>query len=246
MLPKPLLLDAYCCAGGAGYGYFLAGFEVVGVDQEKQPNNPFECYQGDAVEFIRQHGHEFDFIHASPPCQFGTQLQHLHKHKPEYHEVHINLIPDTRAALLDIGKPYVIENVPGARKHLIKPVMLCGKTLGLKVYRHRYFECSFDVTELAHLKHNDHTPRAGGGVSPKGFVTVAGHGGVKYIPDDFDGGFREYAGMAMDISWMSRAELSQAIPPTYTQYIGAEWLKQNGYAYTYPETYAPKQLALFA
>lgn len=246
MLPLPICLDAFSGAGGCGYGYWLAGFHVIGVDINPQPNYPFEFIQDDAIDFIRKHGNEFDFIHTSPPCQVHTQLASLHKHKTEYNEKHLDLIPDTRAALLEIDKPYVIENVSGARKSLINPVMLCGKTFNLKVYRHRYFECSFPVNPPLHLKHHDSTPRAGGGVSPKGFVTVAGHGGVKYLPEDFEGGFREYAGMAMAINWMSRAELSQAIPPAYTQYIGAEWLKQNGYRYQYPDVYAPKQLELFA
>lgn len=225
-------------------GYFMAGFRVVGIDIEPQPNYPFPFMEGDAIEFIRRHGAEYDLIHASLPCEIHTQLAQIWKH--DHAKKHVDLIPDTRVALLEVGRDYVIENVPGARKHLINPVMICGKTLNLKVYRHRFFECSFPVSEMEHIQHRDKTPRAGGGVSPKGFVTVAGHGGVKYLPLGFEGGFREYAGMAMGIDWIKREELSKAIPPLYTQFIGAEWLKQNGYPYTYPELFAPVQLEMFA
>jgi hypothetical protein len=66
---KLRLLDAFCCAGGSGMGFHRAGFdEIVGVDLIPQPHYPFEFHQGDALEFIAKHGHEFDFINASPPC----------------------------------------------------------------------------------------------------------------------------------------------------------------------------------
>lgn len=224
MSKQPLLYDVFSGAGGCGMGYHRAGFRVVGIDIKPQPRYPFAFIQMDALEFLRRYlNGEYEraaALHASPPCQFGTQLKHIHKHRTEYSERHINLIPQTRDLLRAAGVPYVIENVPGARYELIDPVMLCGKTFGLKVYRHRFFECSFFMLVPPHMKHDDHTPRAGGGISPKGFVTVAGNGGAKYIPDDFSGTFRDYAAMAMDIDWMNRAELSQAIPPAYTEFVG--------------------------
>jgi len=66
---KPRLLDAFCCQGGAGMGYSRAGFDVTGIDIELQQRYPFAFFQGDAVAYIREHGHEYDAIHASPPCQ---------------------------------------------------------------------------------------------------------------------------------------------------------------------------------
>jgi DNA (cytosine-5)-methyltransferase 1 len=50
-------------------GYYRAEFdEIVGVDIAHQKRYPFEFALGDALEYVAQHGHKFDLIHASPPC----------------------------------------------------------------------------------------------------------------------------------------------------------------------------------
>jgi DNA (cytosine-5)-methyltransferase 1 len=114
-----------------------AGFDVVGVDLFDQPRYPFEFHQGDAVAFLREHGHEFDAVHASPPCQRFSKAQRIMKND------HPDLIGPTREVLLELGVPYVIENVEDARPELIDPVTLCGASFGLHTYRHRLFESSF-------------------------------------------------------------------------------------------------------
>lgn len=206
------LLDLFCCAGGCGMGYHRAGFDVVGVDIRPQPRYPFKFHCGDAIEFLRQYGADYDVIHASPPCQAYTPLRALHPDK-EYPD----LVAETREALTASGRPWIIENVPGAPLH--NAVMLCGTMFGLRVYRHRLFETSFFMFQPAHPKH---TVRAGapgtkGGRGRKahylagGFITVAGNVG-------------SYCGPAMGIDWMTGAELSQAIPPAYTEYIGRQYL----------------------
>lgn len=234
-MKRPILIDLFCGAGGAGMGYYRAGFDVYGIDYKLQKNYPFPFIQWNLQRGIpwpliwQQWGilpFDVDAYHASPPCQIHSQLGNIHKGNSDYQVRHIDLIPQTRDLLKPTEKPYVIENVIGARRSLINPIMLCGKQFDLKVYRHRLFECSFSVSVPIHIKHDDKTPRAGGGVSPKGFVTVCGHGGVKYLPEDFKGGFKEYARMAMGIPWMSRAELSQAIPPAYTEFIGKQFIDQ--------------------
>ena len=113
---RPRLLDLYCCAGGAGAGYHLAGFDVVGVDIEKQGNYPFHFIQADAIQYLLKHGHEFDVIHASPPCQAHSNAQKIQGNN------HVDLIDPTRDALISIGKPWIIENVMGAP--LINPITL--------------------------------------------------------------------------------------------------------------------------
>jgi len=219
---KPLLLDTFCKAGGAGMGYSRAGFRVIGVDIEPQPNYPFMFIQGDAVEFIKRFGHEFDAIHASPPCQAHSRVASLGKARNGSYPEHEDLIEPTRAALKATMKPFVIENVIGAP--LVEPITLCGSMFeGLKVYRHRLFECSFDIEAPKHEPHRDRTPSAGNGISPKGFISVCGSGGVKGMNSKQ---IIEYWSMAMGIDWMTRKELAQAIPPAFTEFIGRSLLAE--------------------
>lgn len=213
------LLDLYCSAGGASMGYYQAGFtDITGIDTNPQPRYPFRFIQADALEYIKEHGCEYDVIVASPPCQYYNSLSKLNGKL--YGKIYPDLIAATRQALQVTGKPYVIENVMDARKHLINPVMLCGMFFGLKVYRHRLFECSPSLSHLQpeHKPHNDFSPGCRGDrTSPNGFITVCGGKG---------GGFRlEPASKAMGIDWMTRKELALAIPPAYTRWIGKHLLE---------------------
>lgn len=206
---KPRLLDLFCGAGGAAKGYQRAGFYVVGVDINPQPHYcGDEFHQADALTFPLD---GFDAIHASPPCQAYTALRSRHQAKS-----YPDLVAPVRQRLQTSGRPYTIENVPGAP--LNYAVMLCGAMFGLKVYRHRLFETSMLLLGPAHVSHDDTTPGVGRGKSGRGFISVAGVGGF-----GFPGGF-DYAKAAMGIDWMSRAELSQAIPPAYTEWIGRQLL----------------------
>lgn len=222
-MSRCLLLDLYCKAGGASQGYYDAGFDVVGVDIEPQPNYPFEFIQADALEYLAQYGFIYDVIAASPPCQRNSRLKALTTARngdyPKSSE--IDLIAPTRELCIKLGKPYVIENVVGAP--LINPVMYCGSMFPeLRVYRHRLFESNVPIVAPIHYPHRDTTPSAGNGVSPKGFISVCGTGGVKGMTSTE---IVEYWSMAMGIDWMNRKELSQAIPPAFTEHIGLQIAK---------------------
>jgi DNA (cytosine-5)-methyltransferase 1 len=227
-MSRPKLLDLFCGAGGAGMGYYRAGFDVVGIDIAPQPHYPFEFVQGDALYYVASCGNMFDAIHASPPCQIHSQVT-PNKSK------HVDLIPSTREALERSGKSYVIENVYGALKAMRSPIMLCGSQFGLKVYRHRLFESNVMLFMPGHVPHHDNTPRAGQGLSDKGFISIASGGngvdvgkaakwvnadGVMGVHGHFGGA--DYARFAMGIDWMNARELAQAIPPAYTEYIGRQ------------------------
>jgi C-5 cytosine-specific DNA methylase len=212
---RPLLLDAFCGAGGAAMGYHQAGFEVIGVDIVAQPRYPFEFYQGDALDFIRQYGKAFDAIHASPPCQTFTKEAGQH----DTRELHKNLIPPTRATLVGTEKPYIIENVLEARSWLISPIMLCGTMFNLGVFRHRLFEMPWWAHH--HPEHHEHTGRIGDGR----YVTVTGHSGGSSLRDNIIHGDKQHWQQAMGIDWMVNTELAQAIPPAYTEYIGRFLMK---------------------
>jgi len=213
---KPRLLDLFSCEGGAGMGYYRAGFAVVGVDLHPQPRYPFEFHQGDALEYLAAHGHEFDVIHASPPCQGYSVTQSIHGNEYPL------MIEDVRAALQATGKPYVIENVPGAP--LLNPVELCGVMFGLKVYRHRLFETNPFMLAPPHTPHPvGSTTNSAGAYSSFAngatHISVAGH--------NFR---RQDAIIAMDIDWMSKHGLAQAIPPAYTEYLGGYLMQAIGAA----------------
>ncbi len=61
---RPRMLDLFCCAGGAGTGYSRAGFDVVGVDLNSQPNYPFAFVRTDALNLDPKFISTFDAIHA--------------------------------------------------------------------------------------------------------------------------------------------------------------------------------------
>lgn len=216
------LLDLFCGAGGAAMGYHRAGFtDITGIDINPQPHYPFRFIQGDVFEAIASLDlTQYDMIHASPPCQAFTKLSALGKARNGSYPDHSDLVDATRKVLQESGSLYVIENVVGAP--LINPIMLCGAQFGLKVYRHRLFETNFFILSPQHFPHHDSTPSAGNGCSPKGFISVCGTGGVKGMTASE---ILAYWSMAMGIDWMNRRELSQAIPPAYTEFIG--WLYRS-------------------
>lgn len=200
-------LDLFCCAGGAGEGYRLAGFDVTGVDIIPQPKNPHKVIVADAICYLLEHGHEYDFIHASPPCQAYTKAgKQWRKNGVEYPD----LIAETRNALKKVGKPWVIENVPGSP--LINPILLNGSYFGINVHRPRYFETSFAL-------HQPFVPsmkpvKMGRPVKVGDIVQPVGHfAGVKY------------AAKEMGLEWMGQKELAQAIPPVYTRWIAEQYLR---------------------
>lgn len=199
-------LDLFCCAGGASMGLHRAGFEVVGVDVEDQPDYPFAFHRADALTFPLG---GFHLIWASPPCQAFTAYKRRHGHvRPRD-----NLIPAVRARLTTSGAAWIVENVPGAP--LLEPVTLCGSMFGLDVRRHRAFECSFPVAPPA-CNHAAQTPRfacATNRTNLRSTVEV----GVWRIPLDVQR-------RAMGIDWMSREKLSQAIPPAYSEFLARQWL----------------------
>lgn len=207
-------LDLFCCAGGASRGLVDAGFEVVGVDIEPQPDYPFTFVQADALTFDLM---GFDFVWASPPCQAFT----AYKRRKEHVAPRPNLIPAVREKLKASGLPYIIENVEGARAELVNPVRLCGSMFGLDVRRHRLFETSFPQTRLE-CQHHLQTPRFAPATNRKNLRRTV-EVGVWRIPLDVQQ-------RAMGIDWMPLEKLSQAIPPAYSEFLANEWLTFGRYA----------------
>ncbi len=199
------VLDLFCGAGGASKGYADAGFSVVGVDINPQPNYPFEFHQADALTFPLD---GFDLIHASPPCPYYSTITHVKGRRAD----HPDLIDPVRARMPPDAM-YVIENVEGARSRLVSPVRLCGSSFALGVRRHRLFEtnwplrvppCNHGSAPLRYWVYDHGTWHL------SRWAPVYGHGGGKA---------KEVWSEAMGIDWMTKKELAQAIPPAYTHYI---------------------------
>lgn len=206
-------LDLFCCAGGASMGLHQAGFDVVGVDIVRRDRYPFEFIQGDALTFPLD---GFDFLWASPPCQGYTAMRHAPGAKGAP-----LLIDAVRARFQATQVPWCIENVEEARWAMCNPICLCGSMFGLgaqgcQLQRHRLFECNFDLPQIP-CRH-DARPVIGvyGGHARRRAASAGGRG----TRDVWVDGHKAAASEALGIDWMTLGEMSEAIPPAYSKFIG--------------------------
>jgi DNA (cytosine-5)-methyltransferase 1 len=197
-MTRPTMLDTYCKAGGSAMGWDLAGFDVVGVDIEPQPNYPFEFHQCDAIEYIDTHGHEFDAVTGSPPCPRYAAVTKWRGNPGD----HPDLIAPTRDAMNRAGRPWVIENVPEAP--IRRDFLLCGTQFGLNIRRHRVFEV---------------------GLWTPAFELQPGclcYRNPRLVP--FEHKDERAFADALGCPWMTAKEGRDAIPPAFTEYIGRQLL----------------------
>jgi DNA (cytosine-5)-methyltransferase 1 len=213
-----VLLDLFCCQGGAAAGYNRAGFDrILGVDLEPQPRYPFEFVQADVFEYLASltwlEWQQFDAVHASPPCQFATIYGNNAAH---IRDGHLNLIPETRSLIERCGLPYVLENVPRARAHLVNPATICGTGLAMRVRRHRLFETNWPLMGVA-CAHGRYTDRIFPGSSNRPNGRTVLNVGEYRVPLGVQ---RE----VMEMPWADLHGISQAVPPRYTEEIGRQLL----------------------
>ncbi|MFF9840370.1 DNA methylase [Streptomyces sp. NPDC013740] len=223
---RPLLLDLFCCAGGAATGYHRAGFDVLGVDIAPRPNYPFTFVQADALDFLAYliatgEVARFSVAHSSPPCQAECALTVGTNRAKGWGGTHVDLVRPTRVLLEASGLPYVIEQ-PNGRARIRKDLTLCGEQFGLGVIRHRNFELGrWMAVQPAHKPHRGRVRGWRHGEFFDGpYVAAYGNGGGKPTIPELQ--------TAMGITWTDvREELTEAIPPAYSQWIGTQFLTQS-------------------
>ena len=226
---KPRLLDLFCGEGGAGMGYHLAGFDVTGVDTAaaRLKHYPFRHYRADAIEYLLEHGHEYDTIHASPPC---TGYSRGTAAVPDRLTRYDRLIAATREALEIVGRPYVIENVADAAPELHEPIMLCGRMFRLEATdddgtrlvldRHRLFESNLPLTAPPHQPHDPALQVAGvysGARRDKHEARYVRKGA--YVPPSLD-----VLRTLIGAPWMTQTGCFLSIPPAYTEHLGRQFI----------------------
>lgn len=216
---KPRLVDLFCGVGGMTKGFQDAGWYVLGVDKAPQPDYcGDEFFEMDAIKFAKKHRRKFDAAHASPPCQDFSLLTVGNRAKG-LPDNHINLIPQTRRALLATGRLWSMENVMGAPMR--QDVMLCGLMFDLPLFRHRKFELhGFGVDQPVHPSHKGHRVKAYryGKFYDGDIFGVYGSGGSK-------GELKEWQ-RAQNINWTKNFHsLAEACPPDYAKVIGEAMMK---------------------
>ena len=245
---RPRLLDLFCGQGGAAAGYIAAGWDVTGVDIANHAHRyPGAFVQGDALAYLAQHGHGYDAIHASPPCQGYTIAT---AGNPTARAKHRRLIAATRELLILAGRPWVIENVEQARRQMVDPIMLCGRMFGLGALdedgeplvldRHRLFESNVPLVAPPHPKHGaEQVAGVYGGsrrakrrdgetlaeVAPRDRYAARVERGGGYVPRSIAVQQR-----LLGIDWMTVKGMQESIPPAYAEFVGRQLLAHVGRA----------------
>ncbi|MFD9617864.1 DNA methylase [Streptomyces virginiae] len=223
---RPLLLDLFCCAGGAGMGYGRAGFVVTGVDNQPRPNYPFTFIHGDALTVLAElidsgEVRRYTAIHASPPCQKRCALTVGTNRSRGWGGQHVDLVAPTRKLLDASGLPYVIEQ-PDGQADVRKDITLCGEMFGLGVLRHRNFELGgWNTPQPVHKPHRGRVRGWRHGRYFDGpYVAAYGKGGGKATVSEMQ--------EAMGIDWTDvHEELTEAIPPAYSEWLGRAFLART-------------------
>lgn len=202
------MLTLFCGEGLACWGYWLSGCftEIVGIDVDYGVKQAyaFDFICGDALNLTYDFLMDFDFIHASPPCQAYSKMTPKGSHHPR-------LIKPTHQMLTASGVPYVIENVEGSGSELRPNLRLYGKDFGLPMSRPRYFHVSTRQMINVSPGANDVNQVHGGKYLNR--VELIKTFGLECIPD----------GRLKNITM---AGIEQGIPPAMTKAIAQSMFKK--------------------
>lgn len=222
---KLKVLDLCCGGGGASEGYYRARFDVTGIDNKPQKHYRHKFILADALPYLINNWSEieaeFDVITGGPPCQKYSDLT-----PDAYKAGHTDMLEHVLAFLRTKNKPYIIENVSGARRHMINPVMLCGSMFGLPIWRHRHFENNLGIYASPATCNHSFIPILVSGVTTRRTpVLVSGRGMREVEGRRRKENTAEEKRQAMGIYWMTEKEVTQAVPPVYTEWLGLQAIK---------------------
>lgn len=226
---RPVILDL-CCGGGlSAKGLRRAGFYTIGVDFKRKHYAGDEFILMDVIQFMRLflkgevlQGVRVSAVWGSPPCQGYSHATRADSKWVSYSQGKDTpkLIEPLRELILETGLPYIIENVEGAKEHLINPKLLCGKMFGIHPRRHRLFETNFEIEFPEHKScrgwDSDYARDNGLDIRD---MAVAGKSRRK--------GCVDFWRKLMDADENhSSVEITEGVPPTYSQYIGEQLIHQ--------------------
>ncbi len=225
-----IVFDGFCGMGGAALGMIQAGAMPTGVDNARafkkgNPRYPGHFRWGNVltVESWRtldgkSFTDQFDLLWFSPPCQGYSPMTNI----IGSNDNHPRLIPEVRAMADRIGKPYIIENVEGAKAELVDPIMLCGYMFGLRLQHHRCFEIhGFKVVVPEHHCRDEQPEEKRQKYSVVGNPVSCPRKNIDYADV-----VRERP-LAMGITHIPTGSrwFAEAIPPAYSKYIIEQFIR---------------------
>lgn len=238
MNPGVKLLDLFAGEGGSAYGYALAGFDVIAVDDVERPGRApspdppgagtVTWVTADATTYPLD---GFDVVTGSPPCTDHSTLAYVAGPRRGGDAGTGWMLAHTIARFREhaarTGALWVVENVEGARATIGDSVKLCGSMFDLTdggwlLRRHRYFASNAFLMAPGRCRCHGRRVMGVYGELVQKDRRCAGKR-LSRPNGDIRAGV-DRARRLMGMPWASPTGLPLAIPPAYTRFLGEQLL----------------------